>query len=96
MRDPRDIIIRPVLTEKTYRLQAENNQYVFEVARDANKVEVKKAIEELFRVNVEKVQIINVKPKPKRLRRAPGKTRAWKKAIVRLRKGETIPLFEGV
>ncbi len=96
MRDPRDIIIRPILTEKTYKLQVDNNQYVFEVARDANKIEVKKAIEELFRVSVEKVQIINVKPKPKRLRRAPGKTRAWKKAIVRLRKGETIPLFEGV
>ncbi len=95
MKDPRDIVIRPILTEKTLTLRDKYNQYVFEVAKDANKIEIKKAIEELFKVHVEKVRVINVKGKVKRLRRAPGKTRSWKKAIVTLKAGDSIPIFEG-
>jgi large subunit ribosomal protein L23 len=95
MKDPRDIVIRPIITEKTALLR-EYGQFVFEVAPDANKIEIKKAIEDLFKVHVEKVRVINVKPKPRRVRLAPGYTKAWKKAIVTLRKGESIPFFEGV
>uniref|UniRef100_A0A7C2P5F7 Large ribosomal subunit protein uL23 n=1 Tax=candidate division WOR-3 bacterium TaxID=2052148 RepID=A0A7C2P5F7_UNCW3 len=95
MRDPRDIIIRPIITEKSALLR-EQGQFVFEVAPDSNKIEIKKAIEELFKVHVEKVRVINVKPKPRRVRLAPGYTKAWKKAIVTLKKGESIPFFEGV
>lgn len=95
MKDPRDIVIRPIITEKTAMLR-EYGQFVFEVAPDSNKHEIKRAVEELFKVHVEKVRVINVKPKPKRVRLAPGYTRAWKKAIVTLRKGESIPFFEGV
>lgn len=96
MMDPRDIIIRPIITEKSMDLAQKNSQYVFEVHPDAPKPEIKKAIEELFKVHVEKVRIINVKPKDKRVRFAVGKTRRWKKAIVILRKGENIPIIEGV
>ncbi|HDM89711.1 MAG: 50S ribosomal protein L23 [Candidatus Hydrothermota bacterium] len=95
MKDPRDIVIRPILTEKTLNLKNTANQYVFEVARDANKIEVKHAVEQLFKVRVEKVQIINVKGKIRRVRRAPGRTRSWKKAIVKLKSGDSIPIFEG-
>jgi len=95
MRDPRDIIIRPILTEKALFLREKGNHYVFEVAKDANKPEIKKAVEELFRVHVEEVRVIRVKGKLRRVRRAPGRTRSFKKAIVTLRAGESIPLFEG-
>ncbi|MDI6851519.1 MAG: 50S ribosomal protein L23 [bacterium] len=95
MRDPRDIIIRPIITEKSALLR-EQGQFVFEVAPDSNKIEIRKAVEELFKVHVEKVRVINVKPKPRRVRLAPGYTKAWKKAIVTLKKGESIPFFEGV
>lgn len=95
MRNPRDIIIRPIITEKSAFLR-EQSQFVFEVAPDSNKIEIKKAVEELFKVHVEKVRVINVKPKPRRVRLAPGYTKAWKKAIVTLKKGESIPFFEGV
>jgi len=95
MRDPRDVIIRPIITEKSHRLRELYNQYVFEVAKDANKHEIKEAVQRLFGVDVESVRVINVKGKVRRLRRAPGRTRSWKKAIVKLKKGQTIPIFEG-
>ncbi len=95
MRDPRDVIIRPIITEKSHRLRELYNQYVFEVAKDANKREIKEAVQRLFGVDVESVRVINVKGKVRRLRRAPGRTRSWKKAIVKLKKGQTIPIFEG-
>jgi large subunit ribosomal protein L23 len=96
MRDPRDIIIRPIFTEKAVRMKDAENKYVFEVAKDANKPEIKKAIETLFKVHVEKVAVVNYKGKSRRLRRAIGKTKSFKKAIVTLKKGERIPIFEGV
>ncbi len=95
MRDPRDVILRPIFTERSMHLQQQANAYVFEVARDANKHEIKQAIESLFKVKVRKVNVINVKGKPKRRFRAPGRTRSYKKAIVFLKEGESIPLFEG-
>ena len=95
MIDPRDIIIRPILTEKSLRLQKEANAYVFEVRRDANKPQIKKAVEDLFKVKVVKVSTINLKGKPRRRYRAVGRTRSFKKAIVFLKEGDTIRLFEG-
>jgi len=96
MRDPRDIVIRPIFTEKAVRIKDAENKYVFEVAMDSNKPEIKKAVESLFRVHVEKVQVMRYQGKLRRTRRAIGRRRGFKKAIVTLKKGERIPIFEGV
>ena len=69
------------------------NTFTFEVAKDANKVEIRQAIEAIFDVTVVKVNTLNVKPKPKRVRYQLGKTRTWKKAMVTLKEGDTIELF---
>ena len=90
--EARDIIIRPVITEHSYDLM-EDNVYTFEVAKDANKIEIRKAVEELFDVKVTKVNTINVHPKKKNLRGQVGETRSWKKAMVTLEEGDTIELF---
>ena len=87
-----DIIIRPIITERAMS-GAANKKYVFEVAKDANKVEIRQAIEAIFDVTVVKVNTLNVKPKPKRVRYQLGKTRTWKKAMVTLKEGDTIELF---
>ena len=87
--DPREINIRPIISEHSYDLM-EDNKYTFEVHKDANKIEVAKAIEAIFDVKVTKVNTLNVKPKPKRMRYQEGKTRSWKKAIVTLKEGDTI------
>ncbi len=93
MKDPREIIIRPVITEHSYDLMDENT-YTFEVAKEANKIEIGKAIEEIFNVTVVKVNTLHVKPKPKRVRyQKKGYTRTWKKAMVTLKAGDTIELF---
>ena len=92
MKDAREIIIRPIITEHSYDMM-EKGVYTFEVAKSANKIEIRKAVEEIFNVKVTKVNIINVKPKPKRVRYQIGKTRAWKKAMVTLAEGDTIELF---
>ena len=92
MKDPREIIIRPVITENSYDMM-EDNVYTFEVAKDSNKVEIRQAVEALFNVKVTKVNTSNVKSKPKRVRQQPGHTRTWKKAMVTLAEGETIELF---
>ena len=92
MKDARDIIIRPIITEHSYDM-IEKNKYTFEVARDANKIEIGKAVEELFGVTVKKVNTLNVKPKKKRVRMVPGYTRRWKKAMVTIAEGETIEIF---
>lgn len=91
-KDPREIIIRPIVTEHSYDVMDEN-VYTFEVARDANKIEVKKAIEKIFDVKVVKVNVLNVKPKPKRVRYQRGYTRNWKKAMVTLAEGDSIEIF---
>lgn len=87
-----DIIIRPVITERSTDMM-ELNRYTFEVAKTANKIEIAKAIEKLFDVKVTRVNTVNVKPKPKRVRYQKGYTRTWKKAIVTLKEGDTIELF---
>lgn len=92
MKDPREVIIRPVITEHSYDMM-EKNTYTFEVAKDANKVEIRQAIEAIFNVSVVKVNTLNVKSKPKRVRYSQGNTRTWKKAMVTLKEGETIELF---
>ncbi|MCX7965510.1 MAG: 50S ribosomal protein L23 [Syntrophorhabdaceae bacterium] len=90
-----DIIIRPIITEKSTLLKETGNQYVFEVHRDANKIEIKKAVEKLFKVKVLSVQIIMMEGKKKRLGRFLGKRSDWKKAIVKLSPKDKIPIFEG-
>jgi large subunit ribosomal protein L23 len=92
MKDARDIIIRPIITEHSYDM-IEQNKYTFEVAKSANKVEIAKAVEELFDVKVTKVNTLNVKPKKKRVRVQAGYTRSWKKAMVTLAEGDTIEIF---
>ena len=92
MKDARSIIIRPIITEHSYDAM-EQNKYTFEVAKSANKVEIAKAIEELFNVKVVKVNTLNVKPKTKRVRVVEGLTRTWKKAVVTLKDGDTIEIF---
>ena len=92
-----DIIKRPIITEQSMEA-VEDKKYVFEVARDANKVEIKKAVEEIFDVKVMKVNTINMQGKKKRLRTAvPGSRPDWKKAVVRLTPdSKTIEFFEGM
>ncbi len=90
--DPREIIIRPVISEHSDD-RMEDTKYTCEVHKKANKIEVAKAIEAIFGVKVTKVNTLNVKAKPKRMRYHEGKTRTWKKAIVTLAEGDTIELF---
>ncbi len=92
MKDPREVIIRPVITEHSYDMM-EKNTYTFEVAKDSNKVEIRQAVEAIFNVKVVRVNTINVKSKPKRMRYQLGRTRTWKKAMVTLQQGDTIELF---
>ena len=96
MRPYGKVIIRPLLTEKNAMLKETLNKVAFEVATDANKIEVKKAVEEAFKVSVASVNILNVRGKVKRLGRNFGKRRDWKKAVVTLKEGNTIEFFEGV
>lgn len=96
MRSPHDIIIRPIITEKSMR-DMEENKYTFVVDRNANKIEIKKAIEEIFDVEVEKVNTMNYKGKVKRMGRHVGRRPNWKKAIVKLKEGsKRIEFFEGM
>ena len=91
--EPEQIIIRPILTEKAREL-AQKGQYVFEVSKLANKSEIKKAIEKIFKVKVEKVRILNLPEKPRRWGRIFGKKRGIKKAIVKLKEGQKIEIFK--
>ncbi len=94
--DPHQVIIRPVISEKSYNLIEMENQYTFQVDKRANKNQIKRAVEEAFDVRVYKVNTVNVKSKPKRQGLTRGRTSTWKKAVVRLVEGERIDLFEGV
>lgn len=91
MKDFTDIIIAPVITEKA-AIQAEANIYTFKVAKDANKIEIKKAVEEAFGVKVVKVNTANTKAKDKRVGRYTGKTQTYKKAFITLADGEKIEI----
>ncbi len=96
MRDPRQVIVRPIITEKSSAQQAENNQYAFEVAVDANKHEIRHAVERLFTVHVREVRTSQQRGKWRRRGVHVGKRPNWKKAVVTLAEGETIDLFEGL
>ena len=90
----RQVIIRPVISEKSYALLAAN-KYTFRVHDAANKTQIRQAVEEIFEVRVEDVRTVNVRSKPKRRGYTSGRTREWKKAIVQLHADDTIELFEG-
>jgi len=94
MKDPYSIIKRPLVTEKSMNLTSAG-KYVFEVDKDANKLEITDAIEKVFKVKVAKVNTLTVKGKLKRTRGAPGYTADWKKAYVTLEPGQRIEIFEG-
>ncbi len=94
--DTDKILIRPIITEKCTDVREKNNVYAFEVHRDANKHQIKFAMEKIYGVKVEKVNILGVKGKRKRRRMVEGKRRDWKKAYITLKKGEKLTIFEGV
>ena len=96
MEEPYKIIRRPLITEKSTIQKEMNNQLAFEVDRRANKIEIKKAVESIFKVQVEDVRTQNYQGKIKRLGRYSGRRRHWKKAIVTLKPGQKIEFFEGV
>lgn len=93
MLDYIDVIKGPIVTEKNNDLIASNNTYVFSVDIRANKVQIKQAIEKMFDVKVEKINISNVKPKRKRVGRYYGKRNKVKKAMVKLKEGDTIKIY---
>ena len=94
MSNARDIIIRPLVTEKSIRAEENSNTVVFEVAKTTNKIAVKQAIEEIFNVKVDSVNIVNQKPKAKRMGRYVGKTKNLKKAYVKLKEGFKIDVLQ--
>lgn len=96
MRDPRTIVRRALITEKGTALRELRNQYHFEVARDANKIEIKRAIEAIFSVKVDHVRTMQMRGKVKRQGRFLGRRSDWKKAVVTLRRDQKIELFEQI
>jgi len=93
--DASQVIIRPVVSEKSF-VQAEIGKYTFRVHSDAHKTQIRQAVEQLFDVKVRDVRTVSVKSKPKRRGIYAGRTRTWKKAIVQLQPGDTIPIFQGL
>ena len=95
--DASQVIIRPVVSEKSYVLVNAGNKYTFRVHPDAHKTQIRQAIEELFEgVKVVEVRTASVKSKPKRRGLTAGRSRSWKKAIVQVRPGDNIPIFQGL
>ena len=90
-----DVIVRPIVTEKSSLLKDGGNQYVFEVARTANKIETAKAVERLFKVKVISVHVMNMEGKKRRLGKFSGKRPDWRKAIVKINPKDKISFFEG-
>lgn len=95
MTDPHQIIRRPLVTEKTSFLTERDNKVAFEVARSANKLEIKKAVEQLFSVKVVEVHTLSMHGKLKRMGMHQGRRSDWKKALVTLQEGDKIEIFEG-
>jgi large subunit ribosomal protein L23 len=91
---PAQVLLRPVISEKSYE-QITQNRYTFKVHQDAHKTQIRQAVEELFDVKVVSVNIVKVQPKPKRRGLTRGTKPGWKKAIVELKAGDTIEIFEG-
>jgi large subunit ribosomal protein L23 len=96
MKTASSILRRPLVTEKGTMLREKSNQVIFSVAPDANKIEIKQAVEEMFGVHVEDVKTMNFKGKMKRWGHRPYQRSDWKKAIVTLKTGDTIDFIEGV
>ena len=92
--DVREVLLAPVVTEKAYS-GVEVNKYAFRVHPDAHKTQIRQAVEELFEVKVERVNVLMVQAKPKRRGVHRGTKPGWKKAIVQLRRGDTIEIFQG-
>ena len=95
MRDPRDVIIRPVVTEASAVLQEEERTYTFVVSKAANKLEIRHAVQQLFGVTVEDVRTANYQGKWRRVGRGIGRKPAYKKAVVKLAEGDAIDVYEG-
>ena len=93
-RAARDILIRPLITEESSILQAEQNKYTFEVHRSATKIEIRNAIETMFDVSVSNVRTMNYAGKDRRVGRSVGRRPDWKKAIVKLAEGEELDMFK--
>jgi large subunit ribosomal protein L23 len=91
---PNQVLLAPVVSEKSYEL-IEQRKYAFRVHPDAHKTQIRQAVEELFEVHVQAVNVLKVQPKPKRRGLVRGTKPGWKKAIVQLRPGESIEIFEG-
>ncbi|MGH7483708.1 MAG: 50S ribosomal protein L23 [Longimicrobiales bacterium] len=96
MRSPSEVIIRPVVTERSTLMADEHNVYAFIVVRNANKIEIRRAVEDLFDVRVAAVRTMNYRGKWRRVGRSTGRRAAYKKAIVQLAEGERIDVYEGV
>ena len=90
---PAQILLRPVVSEKSYH-QITENRYTFKVHQDAHKTQIRQAVEQLWDVKVVEVRTASVKSKPKRRGQTAGRTRQWKKAMVQLREGDSIPIFQ--
>ena len=95
-RAPQEVLVRPLITEQSSILQAEQNKYTFEVHRDATKIDIRNAVEQMFDVSVKSVRTMNCLGKERRVGRSTGRRRDWKKAIVTLAEGETIDMYGGV
>lgn len=96
MNNPHDIILKPIVTERSM-MQTEEKKYTFQVSKDANKYQIKDSIEKIFDVKVEKVSVMNIQGKIKRMGRNQGRTASWKKAIIKLKpESKEIKLFENV
>ena len=91
---PNEVLLAPVVSEKSYSLITDR-KYTFKVHKDAHKTQVRQAVEELFGVKVQAVNVVKVQSKPKRRGMIRGRKPGWKKAIVQLREGQTIEIFEG-
>ena len=91
---PNEVLLAPVVSEKSYSLITDG-KYTFKVHKDAHKTQIRQAVEQLFDVKVERVNIVKVQSKPKRRGLVRGRRPGWKKAVVQLREGQTIDIFEG-
>jgi large subunit ribosomal protein L23 len=91
---PNQVLLAPVVSEKSYEL-IEQRKYAFRVHPDAHKTQIRQAVEELFDVHVQAVNVVKVQPKPKRRGMIRGQKPGWKKAIVQVREGDSIEIFEG-
>ena len=96
MRDPRDVIIRPVVTEASAMLQEERQTYTFIVSKDSNKIEIRNAVQSLFGVTVADVRTANYPGKTRRVGKSTGRKSGYKKALVKLVEGDSIDVYEGV